>query len=267
MAESSKQQSNPFSTGGGGSNFETRVQAAFVVLMLTGRIAPCLPPFPIVKIKLQGRYAGYNTDDFIVFSKQVHTEKEAKLFAQIKHDISITANNETFAEVIHSAWKDFNDENFDFATDAIALITGPLSVVDTNSVRPILEWARHSENENELLVKINTDILSSDAKRTKLDAFKAQLKAANNGIDVSDKQLWQFLKAFYLIGYDLDTESGGTLSLLQSLISQYPLLNPLAKFSKSRISCHSERAFVASEESRSKIREILRRQKNVGSSE
>jgi hypothetical protein len=39
MAQASKQQSNPFSTGGGGPNFETRVQAAFVILMLSGRHA------------------------------------------------------------------------------------------------------------------------------------------------------------------------------------------------------------------------------------
>ena len=74
MAKTVKQQSNPFSTGGGGTNFETRVQAAFTVLMVSGRVAPCLPPFPIIRLKLEGRYAGFNTDDFIVFSKQQQTE-------------------------------------------------------------------------------------------------------------------------------------------------------------------------------------------------
>jgi hypothetical protein len=142
MPEPAKQQSNPYSTGGGGVNFETRVQAAFTVLMLTGRIAPCLPPFPITKIKLQGHYAGFNTDDFIVFSKQPETEKVVKLLAQIKHAISITAGDTTFAEVIQSTWNDFNDENFDSSVDALALITGPLSATDIDDVRPILEWAR-----------------------------------------------------------------------------------------------------------------------------
>jgi hypothetical protein len=221
MAELVKQQSNPFSTGGGGPNFETRVQAAFTVLMLTGRLAPCLPPFPITKIKLQGRYTGFNTDDFIVFSKHPETEKEAKLLAQIKHDISITAKNTTFAEVIQSTWNDFNDENFDSNTDALALITGPLSATDINDVRPILEWARHSEDEKEFFAKINTADFSSDAKRTKLEAFKMHLKTANDGTDVSPKELWEFLKVFHIIGYDLDTESGGTLSLLYALIAQY----------------------------------------------
>ena len=87
MPKPAKQQSNPYSTGGGGPNFETRVQAAFAVLMLTGRIAPCLPPFPITKIKLQARYTGVQTDDFIVFAKQPETEQEAKLLVQVKHDL------------------------------------------------------------------------------------------------------------------------------------------------------------------------------------
>jgi ABC-type cobalamin/Fe3+-siderophores transport system ATPase subunit len=221
MSEPAKQQSNPFSTGGGGGNFETRVQAAFTVLMLSGRLAPCLPPFPIIKIKLQGHYAGFNTDDFIVFAKQPETERKARLLAQIKHDISITTRDTTFAEVIQSTWNDFKDESFNPSTDALALITGPLSATDLNDVRPILEWARHAENEEEFFTKINTANFSSDAKRKKLAAFKTHLKTANSETDVSDKQLWEFLKVFHLIGYDLDTESGSTLSLLHSLIVQY----------------------------------------------
>src|ERR1043165_3939376 len=104
MTRTVTKQSNPFSTGGGGPNFETRVQAAFTVLLLTGRVAPCLQAFPIVRLKLQGRYAGFTTDDFIVFTKYSQKDQEAKLLAQIKHDISITVGNETFAEVIYSAW-------------------------------------------------------------------------------------------------------------------------------------------------------------------
>jgi len=221
MTEPAKQQSNPYSTGGGGINFETRVQAAFTLLLLSGRVAPCLPPSQITKLKLQGRYAGFNTDDFIVFAKQLQPEREIKLLAQIKHDISITAGDESFAEVIHSAWNDFNGENFDQNTDAFALITGPLSATDINNVRPILEWARYSETEEEFLLKVNSPNFSNDIKRTKLEAFKTHLKTANEGNYVSDRQLWEFLKVFHLIGYDLDTESGSMLSLLHSLISLY----------------------------------------------
>jgi hypothetical protein len=201
--------------------------------MLTGRLAPCLPPWPIIKLKLQGRYAGFKTDDFIVFTKDPQSQKEAKLLAQIKHDIGITEGNETFAEVIQAAWNDFNDASvFDQTTDALVLITGPLSATDVNNVRPLLEWARHSEDETEFLSKVNTALFGSDTKRAKLQAFRAQLTKANGGVDVSDKQLWEFLKSFYLLGYDLDTDSGTTLSLIQSLIAQYTTENPLSLWAR-----------------------------------
>lgn len=85
-----KKQCNPSSTGGGGVNFETRVQAAFAVLMRTCCQAPCLPPWPITKMKLQGRFDGFYTDDFIVFTQNPKNGEEVKLLAQIKHNISIT---------------------------------------------------------------------------------------------------------------------------------------------------------------------------------
>lgn len=219
MAELAKQ-SNPFSTGGGGPNFETRIQAAFTLLMLSGQSAPCLPPFPITKLKLQGRYEGYHTDDFIAFTQDHQSGEQAKLLAQIKHDIAITAGNETFSEVIASAWEDFNDDDFAVGKDAFALITGPLTSVDTNHVRPILEWARYSADETEFFQKISSKGFSSKNKQEKLEAFRAHLTSANNDNQLSDKQFWEFLKSFHIIGYDFDTASGSDLSLIKALITQ-----------------------------------------------
>lgn len=219
--KSIKEQSNPFSTGGGGVNFETRVQAVFAVQMLTGRTSPCLPSWPIYKMKLQGRYDGYQTDDFTLFAKDRKTGTEAKLLAQIKHSISFTNANETLGNVFQSAWNDFtNSDIFDKKNDAIALITGPLSAHDIKNVRPLLEWARHSEDEKDFFSKVKLEKFSSDAKRDKLDVLRFHLKMANDETELSDKQLWEFLKVYHLIGYDLDTDSSTTLSLVKSLIGQ-----------------------------------------------
>lgn len=100
--------SNPFSTGGGGVHFEAHVQASFVALMLTGGYVPCLPCGTINKIKLQGRFAGYQTDDLIVFV-QDPSGGQCKLLGQVKHSVSITENDSTFAEVVRSAWQNFNN--------------------------------------------------------------------------------------------------------------------------------------------------------------
>jgi len=108
MTNSTKNQSNPFSTGGGGVSFETRVQASFLLSMLTSCSIPCLPSsYQAKKIKLQGKYAGYDSDDFLLFAEGV--SGKATLHAQIKHEITISGADESiFSEVMNSAWADFN---------------------------------------------------------------------------------------------------------------------------------------------------------------
>jgi len=222
MNSSGKQLSNPFSSGGGGGHFEAHVQASFVVLMLTGGFAPCLPNWPIRKIKLQGKFAGYDTDDLIIFVEDPGGDQKRKILGQIKHSISITENDKVFAEVIQAAWNDFNNDSlFSRGKDVIALITGPLSATDINDVRTILEWARHAENANEFFNKVELTHFSNERKQNKLQALRTNLTKANSGNPVSDEILFDFLKHFHLLGYDLDLKAGVTLSLLHSLIGQY----------------------------------------------
>lgn len=229
MSKSQEKQSNPISTGNGGGTFENRVQAAITIFMLTdGSMAPWLPAWPIEKIKLQGRHAGYNTDDFIVFTKDPSSGKEAKLMAQIKRSISFTNGDSTFGEVIQAAWDDFNNpSNFKSGTDAIALITGCLSSSDINDVRPLMERARHCEDENEFLRNVKLPGFSSKGKENKLEVFRKKLTSANKGQPVTDKRLWEFLRSYHLIGFDLDVEAGSTLAMLLSLISKTSKEDPL----------------------------------------
>lgn len=109
MGTNSKNISNSFSTGGGGYHFEAHVQASFVTLMLSGGYAPCLPCWPIVEIKLQGKIEGFDTDDLIVVVENTLTKEKRKLLIQVKHYIKITKSCTDFGEVIQAAWNDFNN--------------------------------------------------------------------------------------------------------------------------------------------------------------
>jgi hypothetical protein len=215
-----KNVASPFSTGGGGLNFETRIQASFAVLMLAGGFSPCLRGWPIEKIQLQGKHLGYETDDLIVFVQDPQSKQQAKLLGQIKHDISFTEANSTFEEVIIAAWADFNNSKCFSSQDAIALISGPLNSTDLQ-VRTILEWARSCSDSTDFINKVELTNFSSKTKRQKLNVIRKHLKTANGGNDVSDDNLWSFLRVFYLLNYDLDIESGVNLALLHSLINQY----------------------------------------------
>lgn len=219
MSEDNKQISNPFSTGSGGAAFEIKVQSAFVATMLSGGSAPTHPNGSITAIKLQRRYEKYKIDDFVVECQNLHNGQKCKLLAQVKHSLRITKGDKEFSEVISAAWTDFNNPDvFSPENDCIALITGPLSKIDVEHVRPLLDWARHSAKADEFFQKVGTPKFSSDEKREKLATFKYHLEQANGGEAPEDEKIWQFLKSFYLIGYDFDATSGGNLSLIQSML-------------------------------------------------
>jgi len=222
MASNDKQLSNPFSTGSGGARFEAHIQATFVTLMLSSGFAPCLPAWPIVEIKLQGKIAGYCTDDLIVTVENNVTNERRKLLGQVKNSISITEKNETFKEVIQAAWSDFNNSSvFTKSKDVIALITGPISATDIDGVNGLLEQARHTQDANEFLTQVERANFCSSNVRNKLKAFKAHLNTANSGRDISEQDLFDFLKHFHLLGYDLAKKGSVISSLLQSHIAQF----------------------------------------------
>jgi len=223
MSNPSKKLSNPFSTGGGGTHFESHVQAAFVVLMLTNGHPPCLPNKRISKIQLQAKVDGFNLDDMVVFLEDIDSKEEHRLLTQIKHSITISSENKIFQEVISAAWSDFrNPRNFSKSKDRMALITGPISANDIYNVRTILDWAcTPGQNYAKYFEYIGKDKFSSATKKQKLKAFSKALEVANGTTPLSQEEFFEFLKHFNLIGYDLDIKNGVTHSLLASHIAQY----------------------------------------------
>lgn len=226
MTSKRKQLSNAFSTGGGGAHFEAHVQASYVTLMLTGGFAPCLRCWPIREIKLQGKIDGFNSDDLIVYVQSPDGNETHRLLGQVKHGLRI-GDNKRFREVIQAAWDDFCDgKRFSKGGDVIAVISGSMTTTDTEDVGWLLEQARCMKTPDEFLKHVDEANFSSDQKRKKLAVFREQLKKANNGQPLSDSELHEFLKHFYLLGYDLGKEEGVVLSLLHSHISQYNNKHP-----------------------------------------
>lgn len=219
-----KKLSNPFSTGGGGGLFETHVQAAFVTLMITGGHTPCFLWKPIAEIKLQGKVDGYATDDLIVTTEDRSTKEVRKMLGQIKHAIGFTKGEKLLGEVLKAAWDDYNNPAvFTPGKDAIALITGPLNGVDQQNVPWLLEHARATSSAQEFYRHVKQANFSPYKSEEKLAAIRHHLDAANNGTSLSDQELFDFLRHFHLLGYDLDIEYSVTKSLLHSHISQFQM--------------------------------------------
>lgn len=227
MSGKSKNLSNPISTGAGGSHFEAHVQASFVALMLTGGYAPCLPCWPIVEIKLQGKIDGFDTDDLIVFVENVSNKEKRKLLGQVKRSIAITKGSALFGEVMQAAWNDFNNPKFfTKGKDIIALITGPLNATDEHNVQWLLNQARHTKNADEFFRNVQQANFSPPKSNEKLQVIQHHLKEANSGNEVSGDELYNFFNHFHLLGYDLGKEVGVVLSLLHSHLSQFQQKHP-----------------------------------------
>lgn len=224
-----KQLSNPFSTGGGGVLFECAVQAGFVVKLITGGFAPCLKrSWPIVELRFQGKRLGYHTDDLVVIAEDKPDGRRARLLAQIKHTITISARDPVFNSVVAAAWTDFNNPKaFNPEFDAIALITGPLSAADILHVRSLLHSARTSITAKSFFADMKLAKFTSATKREKLAAFKEAVKAAKRGVTPNQHELWRFLRAFHLVGYDLDQDTGGHEAIFKSLLSQFSAVDEL----------------------------------------
>ena len=218
----SKALSNSISTGGGGFALEVRVQASFVVLMLTRGCAPCLPCWPITEINLQGKIDGFDTDDLVVVVQKSGSKERRKLLGQVRRSIAVTRRNFNFGKFIQAAWNDFNNpEVFTRGKDVIVLITGPLSKTDTRNVLWLLEQAKHTKDVDEFLIHVDKAKFSPSKSNEKLNAIRLQLEAANNGNKVTRDEFYEFLNHFHILSYDLGSESGVVLSLLHSHISQF----------------------------------------------
>lgn len=218
MAE--KNLSNAFSTGDGGGHFENHVQSSYVVLMLTGGFVPTLPSWSIDRIALQGKVEGYSTDDMIVTVSQ-ENNKFIKLLCQIKHQIMIQNSNKIFQEVIDAAWADFNNPNlFDKGIDKIALITGVINRTDYKLI-DVLNQAKSVDDVDVFYNRLEQGQFLSDAARTKFEVLRNSLKIANNAVEPSRKQIFDFAKSFHILIYDVGREQSVVLSLIRSHMAQY----------------------------------------------
>ncbi len=197
--------SSPYSTGGGGTNFEVKVLSSFLATMICDAPCPCFPENRITSIRLQSKQAGFNTDDVLIRTRDANGE-ERKLLGQIKHQLSFTKLNEQFREVLESAWNDFSDPNhFNKDEDSIAIITGPLSAQAINDVRRVPELARHCSDAKEFYQKMEAEGFISEGKRSFI-ATVAELLTEFSKTKINENRVWQFLKSLHLFSYDFDVQ-------------------------------------------------------------
>lgn len=206
------EQSNAFSTGNGGGNFERNVQTMFLLALLVDGFSPVLET-QVERVEFQARHMGFAVDDLIVESSN-----KSKLLCQIKHSISITENDNIFQEVVNAAWHDFNSQQFNVLSDKIALISSSVAKDSIQALQYIHEHALVSLSADDFVDRINLKLFTNGKARNKFDIIKGCLQKANHDQAVSNDNLWKFWKCFTLLVFDLDYRHSINRILAQSLI-------------------------------------------------
>lgn len=215
-----------FQKGGGGTNFEQLVQTAFITTLIIRGNVPCIASGELLEVALQVTNKGYETDDFLAIAKS--SSGEHRLLVQVKHDISFTIENEKFKEVINAFWKDYSNTSiFDKTRDKLIVVKNGLTKDERNHLKSLFNWAITHATEADFLSEVNR----IKAKKGRLDVFRVLLKEANNNTDLTDKELWEFLKCVDVLEYDFLNEGS---------IDKTYLLN-LIKLSKSKKSTATEK--------------------------
>lgn len=221
--------SNPFSTGGGGVNYERHVQAFFLFKMISRDLCPLLG-MPIRRMDFQAKYLGYDTDDLVVTAAS--GPRTARLLCQIKHDVTVSSKNGIFRDVIAAAWSDFQKPDFDPDADQIALIAAGTGKQGKHAMAKLRSFARDAGNADDFMFRLHTANFSANAVRDAYDAIQDCIGTDN------DFEVWRFLKCFSL--YLLDLEPGGGNSLydtLRSAIRAHALQDPDLVWSKLSEQC------------------------------
>lgn len=202
-----------FQMGGGGFLYENYIQSAFLTTMILQGNIPTFQNSKIIEIGFQAKRKGYETDDLFLDIRK--DEESYRVLIQIKFNIPLTKNSTIFKEVIQSFWKDFNNSDiFDRQKDKFFLIKSSLTNEDKNQIVTLLDWAKTHKDENDFFAEIERISI----KKQYISLFSELLSEANQNEEVSQKQIWEFLKCFNLIAYDFTIKSSTNQSYFLDLI-------------------------------------------------
>jgi flagellar biosynthesis regulator FlaF len=202
-----------FQKGGGGTNFEQLVQTAFLTTLIIRGNVPCIASGELSEVALQVTNRGYETDDFLATAKS--TSGEHRLLIQVKHDISFTADNEKFKEVISAFWKDYcNTSIFDKTRDKLIVVKNGLTKDERNHLKSLFNWAANHATETDFISEVNR----IKGKKDRLAVFREVLKEANNNTVLTDKEIWEFLKCVDVLEYDFLNEGSVDKTYFLNLI-------------------------------------------------
>ena len=196
-----KGRASPFSTGGGGYEYERKVAAVYLAAMMSGEAAPGAAG-TITKVKFQQRPAGHLLDDLVVvFDRDdgAHT-----LSLQVKHGLRPDTSSD-FRGVIAKCWQMFIGGKgiaFDRFADLLGMVMPPVPGDTYRHRLRVPDMARDSADSADFWGSLK-DGGHSKHRLEFANSIKDMVTDSSRS-EATDDDMWRFLRHLHLIELDMD---------------------------------------------------------------
>ncbi len=225
-----KPPTSAFSTGGGGVDFEHVVGGYFSSHLIVGTSPPGANDFALISIAWQRREIDDEPlDDLILGLDAPHSPNgTAYLSLQLKHDMAWgdSQNNATFRAVMRAAWDTFLDpKRGQFDRHGVAV---GVDKVDFRTYKEVIQIAEDCQSGRDFVRVVG----KAGARQKNFVALmrgvlNSFVQADAPGSSLSDDQLWEFLRRFCLLRFDLlESNSKDKALCCASLQTGLGLSNP-----------------------------------------
>ena len=197
--------SNPYSTGGGGYDFEYLVGTYYLISMLKKSIPLGLEEGYIEKVKFQAKYDGHFLDDIVLICSN-----DCSLSIQVRRKVKFTKNDNEFKSLIIECYHNFKKDDFNPNLDRNCIAVGIYHHHIPN-LRQLHEIAKTSIDQDEFIRKIQSKgFISKDTKNI-LEIIKIVLEdyITIQKLKVfTNEDLWKFIKSLVVLQFDIESISG-----------------------------------------------------------
>lgn len=201
-----KKLSSPVSTSGEGGHFESRVQASYLLALLSGDDSRFLAHSQITELRFQGRIHGFNTDDLICTVER-DDGSTFKVAMQVKLTLKARVSDTPFKDSITDAWHDFDaGERFKRDVDRIVIVYSRDSGTGTvHAASQVCVKARAAASSADFLRATLSAGYSSSDQRDALAAIRKVVEQ-ETGTALSEDDLYGFCRHLWFLEHRLATD-------------------------------------------------------------
>jgi hypothetical protein len=220
-ANAPKQLASPFSTGGGGDDFQFQVGAYYLAGLLLRHVPRGLDAGTLTEVRFQRLYEGEPLDDLVCVANTA--TGPTKLPLQMKNDLTFGEKDELFEEVVAACWRTYTSPNFARGRDRFGIVLGVYKTKVDEHYQTVLTWARNSSSAGAFLGRVGQQGLSHKNHREFVALIRSKLGTVSGGA-VSDDDLWGFLRSMVILHFDL--LAGGSRDATHAINCLQQVLQP-----------------------------------------